>query len=506
MTKTEAEVPSVAQRTAGGAGWIIAWRVATRNIGLVSTLILVRLLQPGDFGLVAIATGIIGTIDAVSSIGVQDALVRAPDLDREMYDTGFGLGIMRGLLTALVIAVIAWPLGRFFGDERLTVVMLALALGSMITAFENIGIIDFRRDVAFRKEFDMQLWSRVVSAATTICVAVIWRSYWALVVGLLVYRLVRLLQSYALSPYRPRVTFRGWRRIIGFSMWTWASQMLAQIQGPSDSMVIGRLLGTMQVGVYSVGLELGALPVTEVVEPLGRALFSGFASLHNASQRLANMFLGAIGTGVTLVLPAGFGISMVADPMVRLSLGEKWLAAVPLVQIIAVGCAFSVLVHASGNLIVAIGRPKVTFWISVVTTVVKVATMLVLVRYFGLIGAAASLWVSGLLNVALLLGYALPHAGVSIKQLLASMARPTVATLAMVGILWLLGMAWTPSGGSDALGFAMDAATRSLTGALSYGLVLLATWYGAGCPDGAERFILTVALRFWLRVRRVVAI
>lgn len=229
MTKTEAEVPSVSQRTAAGAGWIIAWRVATRNIGLVSTLILVRLLQPADFGLVAIATGVIAMIDVVSAIGVQDALVRAPDLDRDMYDTGFGLSILRGFLTALVIVVIAWPMGWFFGDGRLTVVMLALAAGSVISAFENIGIIDFRRDVAFRKEFDMQLWSRVVSATTTICVAVIWRSYWALVAGILTYRLVRLLQSYVMSPYRPRVTFRAWRRIIGFSLWSWASSMLAQI-------------------------------------------------------------------------------------------------------------------------------------------------------------------------------------------------------------------------------------------------------------------------------------
>ncbi len=506
MTETEAGGPSVSQRTAAGAGWIIAWRVATRNIGLVSTLILARLLQPADFGLVAIATGIISMIDAVSAIGVQDALVRAPDLDRAMYDTGFGLSILRGLLTALVIGVIAWPMAGFFGDGRLTVVMLALAAGSVISAFENIGIIDFRRDVAFRKEFDMQLWSRVVSAATTICVAVIWRSYWALIAGILTYRVARLLQSYVMSPYRPRVTFVAWRRIIGFSLWSWASTMLAQIQGPSESMVIGRLLGTMQVGVYSVGLELGSLPTTELVEPLGRALFPGFASLHNASQGLANMFLGAVGTGLMLVLPAGVGISLVADPMVRLCLGEQWLVAVPVVQIMAIGGTAAIFVHAAANLIVAIGRPKVTFYLGVVVTVIKVAALVVLVPYFGLTGAAAA-WVgSSLVNAALLLGYALPHAGVSLKQLLACVIRPAIATLAMMGVLWQLGMAWTPSAGADAFGFGMDAVTRSLIGALCYGVVLLAIWYWAGRPDGAERFTLTTARSFWLRLRRVIAV
>jgi lipopolysaccharide exporter len=110
--------PSIAQRVAMGAGWIIAWRLATRNIGLLSTLVLVRLLQPADFGLVALATGFINSIDALSAIGVQDALVRTPVLDRDMYDTGFSLNVLRSVVTAVMIAVIAWPVAEFFDDRR----------------------------------------------------------------------------------------------------------------------------------------------------------------------------------------------------------------------------------------------------------------------------------------------------------------------------------------------------------------------------------------------------
>ena len=199
MIQNRGASSSVSARAAAGAGWIIAWRVVTRNIGLLSTLILVRLLQPADFGLVALATGFISSVDALSAIGVQDALVRAPVLDRDMYDTGFSLSILRGMLTALLIAVIAWPVGNFFDDARLAVVMLALSVGSLISAFENIGIIDFRRDLTFRMEFNMQLWSRIVAAAATIIVALVWHCYWALVAGILAYRVVRLLQSYLMS-------------------------------------------------------------------------------------------------------------------------------------------------------------------------------------------------------------------------------------------------------------------------------------------------------------------
>lgn len=500
MIQNNAALPSVSQRAAAGAGWIIAWRLATRNIGLLSTLILVRLLQPGDFGLVALATGFISSVDALSAIGVQDALVRAPVLDRDMYDTGFSLSILRGVLTALLIAMIAWPIANFFGDVRLAIVMLALSGGSLISAFENIGIIDFRRDLTFRMEFNMQLWSRIISTAATIIVALVWHSYWALVAGILAYRAVRLLLSYLMSPYRPHLTMRAWRRIIGFSFWTWAQTMLYQARERSDSIVIGRLLGTGQVGVFSVGVELGLLPTTELVEPLGRALFSGFASLHNASEGLGGMFLSAVGLGFLLILPAGVGISMVADPMVRLSLGEHWLSAVPVVQIVAISGTVAIFTQSCANLLNAVGRPRITAYIGLASTLVKLVALVLLVPYFGLPGAAMALLLSSVTDLVLLLRVTLPWIGVSAGRLAACVVRPAAATAAMVAVLWQLGLAWTPSGGADVMAISGDAGTRSAIGAACYGLVLAGMWFAAGWPDGAERSAVAIADRTWRRV------
>ncbi|HBK09480.1 MAG TPA: hypothetical protein DDZ81_27060 [Acetobacteraceae bacterium] len=501
MTEAATASPSVSQRAAISAGWIIAWRVATRNIGLLSTLILVRLLQPTDFGLVALATGFISSVDALSAIGVQDALVRAPELNRDMYDTGFGISVLRGVLTALLVAAIAWPVGNFFNDSRLAIVMLALSAGTLISAFENIGIVDFRRNLAFRKEFDLQLWSRIAGVATTIAVAAAWHSYWALVAGILVYRVVRLLQSYSMSSYRPRITFRAWRQLIGFSMWSWAQTILYQIRARSDGIVLGRLMGPMEVGVFSVGLELGSLPTTELVEPLGRALFPGFASLHNAAVGVEGMFLGAVGLGFLLVLPAGVGISMVADPMVRLTLGEHWLAAVPVVQIMGVSGVTAIYTQACGTLLNAIGRPGVTFNLVGLSTLVNLLALVLLVWSFGLPGAAVALLISSSLDVVGFLWVTLPRINVPLRRLIKPMVRPTIATAAMVGVLWQLNMAWTPSLPGGAIAYAEDAVTRSVLGAACYGIVLAGSWFAAGRPDGAERFALTMLKGVWVRIR-----
>jgi lipopolysaccharide exporter len=133
MSEPAAGGKSIARRTAVGAGWIMAWRMLNRSLGLVSTLILVRLLEPTDFGLVAIATGFIASVDALSALGVQDALVREPERSRDLYDTGFGLNLIRGLITAVLIALLAYPLADFFSDSRLAVVMFVLAAGMVMT-------------------------------------------------------------------------------------------------------------------------------------------------------------------------------------------------------------------------------------------------------------------------------------------------------------------------------------------------------------------------------------
>ncbi len=355
MNSPEPARESIASRTAKGAGWVIAWRLMTRFIGLGSTLVLVRLLQPEDFGLVAIASGFIMAADALSSIGVQDAMVREPHPDRAMYDTAFTLSVLRGLLSAVMILAVAWPIARFMDEDRLVPVLAALALGMIVTAGENIGIVDFRRDMRFDKEFQFQVWSRVVSVGVTVVLALVWRSYWALVCGMLAGRVARVIQSYVMSPYRPRLTLVAWRRLVGFSLWMWGVAVMVQLRDRMDHAIIGRMLGTNAVGNYAVGYEIGTLTTTELSEPLNRALFSGFATMQDAAERRAAMYLGAIGVSAVIVFPAGVGISLIASPLVHLLLGVQWLSVIELVQIVAIASTLSVLSGIGAAFLMASG-------------------------------------------------------------------------------------------------------------------------------------------------------
>ncbi|MGC8470607.1 MAG: oligosaccharide flippase family protein, partial [Acetobacteraceae bacterium] len=152
MTNPEAPQQSILARTARGAGWVIGWRMTTRLIGMASTLVLARLLVPDDFGLVALANIFAGAVEAFSTVGVEQALIRAPSPDRDLYDTGFTINLLRGLLTATLIALLAHPLAAFYGDLRLAPLLYLLAAATAADGLENIGIIEFRRDLTFDKE------------------------------------------------------------------------------------------------------------------------------------------------------------------------------------------------------------------------------------------------------------------------------------------------------------------------------------------------------------------
>lgn len=161
VTPMTAPADSVLTRMVRGAGWVLGWRVATRLLGLLNTLLLVRLLLPGDFGLVALGVSFAKAIEGLSDLGIEDALVRAPSPHREMYDTGFTLSVLRGAVTALVVAICAWPTAVFFDDQRLIPILLVLAAGSLIGSVENIGIVDFRRDMRFHREFALLVFPRL---------------------------------------------------------------------------------------------------------------------------------------------------------------------------------------------------------------------------------------------------------------------------------------------------------------------------------------------------------
>ena len=302
------EPVSITSRVVRGAGWMMAWRVVTRSLGFVSVLVLAGLLTPADFGIVVLESAVTGAIDSMSQLGVRDALVRLPEERREYYDTAFTLQVGRGVLTALLIVGMSLFSTSVLAEPRVRPVLLVLAGLSFASGFENIGVVAWSRALDFRRQFVIQAAPRVVGFIVTTALAVLLRSYWALIIGSAVSRLLGVGMTYLLSPHRPGFGLAGWRYLLHFSFWSWAGSLAIMVLARADPFLLGPVLGVAGLGLFMLACDIAFLPVTELLEPACSALFPGFALANRSGSE--PVLLGLSVAGALAVVRSPFSIAV----------------------------------------------------------------------------------------------------------------------------------------------------------------------------------------------------
>ncbi len=467
----------------------MAWRLGMRVLGLVSTLVLVRLIQPADFGIIALATSFMQTIDGMLILGTEEAVIREASPDRTFYDTAFTLNLLRGLSVTVLIAVLAYPAARFFEDPRLGPVLLFVAGLPLLDGLSNIGAVDFRRDFAFHKEFAIMVLPKLCGIITAMTAAALLHSYVAMLCGIAVNRLLRVVMSYVMHPFRPGLSLRAWRGLAGYSLWTWLLSLMALLRDRGDSLLIGRLMNIAAVGFYSVGAEIAALPTTELIEPLGRAAFSGFAAGRQQNANLGETYLRLIGSTALLTLPAGVGLSLVAAPLIALAFGPGWQPAVPVLRILSLSFTIMVFGHLSLLLLSAHAMLGRLAGITLAGAVARITLLALLIPGFGLTGAAIAAALGVTLEQALTVATALRRLRVDAAGLVRRIWRPLLASAAMAAGLASTGLGWSADDSVPTLLIAVA------SGSAIYAAVLLVSWRLAGQPSGAETDVLALLRR-----------
>ena len=369
---------SLVRKTAIGATWMVGWRMLSRVLGLVSTLVLARVLVPADFGLLGMATTFAAAVDALSQLGLQDALVRHPASDG-LRDTAFTLQLGRGFVTGLVVALAAPVAAWWFAEPRLIPVLLVLGGTSVVAGAENVGIVAFRREMRFGRLFAMMSGPRLLQVVVTIPLALALQSYWALLAGIVIGKLARTVMTYIVHPYRPRLSLSGWRELAGFSLWIWATCIAGLVWDRCDPIVLGPAFGPALLGIYLVALDVATLPSTELISPAMDALFAAFASAQRrgtSSLRLAPKVALAL---LMAILPLIISVSCGSGYVVAALLGPKWAEAQGLIAILAWMGTFTPLSVVVSTTLVANALVRRNFIANVATSTIKLGALVVAV-------------------------------------------------------------------------------------------------------------------------------
>jgi len=476
---------NVAGQVARGAAWMVALRFLERGIGFVSTLILARLLTPEDFGLVAMAMTVFAFVELAGQFGFDLALIRDRGADRAQYDSAWSLQVAYGSLTFVVLASLAKPVAGYYDEPRLVAVLWALATIALAQGFENIGTVNFRKDFAFAKDFQLMLGKKLVSFVVTMSLALTLHSYWALLGGIAASRVSGLILSYAMSAYRPRLDFSQARALLGFSRWIVLRGMVDYLIERGPDLIIGRVLNAGSLGLYRVAREVATLPTSELIYPVMRAVFPGYAAVADDRERLADAFLQVQAIIVFLALPAGIGLVLLAEPLVGLLLGAKWAAAVPLVQVLGLYGAVTVFQATNMSIFNVLGRPQWAAGLKALEALLLLpAVYWALTAQHGVAGAAWAIVAAQLAVIPLGMGLISRLLAIGFARRLGVSWRPLAGTALMVAALHSLSAQFAQMQGAAASG--LHLALGILLGAVTYLAACFALWRVSGAPAGAE--------------------
>lgn len=488
-----------------GASWIGSSRLIVNLIGLVSTLVLARLLVPQDFGLVAIAEAVFALVAAVTELMLATSLIQHRRPRAYHYHTAWTLNVARAVLLSAIMAALGVPFAQFYGDERFVELFLVLAGATLIGGLENPTLVILWRRLVFWQDFALNVSSKLVGFVVAVGIAYYFRSYWALVIGALAAQVARVGVSYAIRPYRPRFSLRGYRDLLSFSVWLMLSNGIQAANWRLDPLLLGLFVPSATVGQFSVGHRLAYLPVKEGLGPLRGLFFPAFSRMQDDIDRLRHAYLNGQGMVALVAMPLGFGFALVASPLVELALGANWSPAVPVIQVLAAMSAIQAC-ESVQPLAMALDRTRDVFRRDAQVLLIRIPLVLAglalgaktaLTEIMGIvIGAAAGSFVLFVLSLRLVTALI----GISVARQLAVAVRPFLAALAMSAALSLIT-------NQPALRMVSDSPMLNIAfciclGGVLYIGTLALLWILSGRPQGAEAAVLALGHQTWRAVRR----
>lgn len=484
-------------KTVGGAAWMIAMRATVNLLGVASTIVLARLLTPDDFGLVALAGSAYVFFSVLGQFGFDAALIQLKDPDRSYYDTAWTANVLVGLCVAGSMGVVARPAASFFADPRIEHIIYSFAVLSLAKGFENIGVVNFRKQLVFKGEFLYFVLPKVASVFFGVTAAFMLRSYWALVIGMIASQVTKLLYSHFAQPFRPRFSLTKFRSLFQFTRWVLGSHLLLYLAQHGIVLILGKLRNVGDVGLFGLARQIALLPSTELLAPINRVLFPSFSTIANDTARLKRVFYQVFGVTASVAVPSAFGILAIADVLVPVAFGPQWEGVSPVLSILGFMGAINAIRSLLGPLLLARGVPKaMTTSLAVYVPLLLPATYFLATR-MGAVGVAYAMLISTLASVPILFSAAKREVGIELSEMLKQSWRPLIASVVMaLGISELRGVL-----DFDEAPTLLDLAALVGFGILVFTVADFTLWALTGKPPGAERLGIDTVTGYVRRAR-----
>ena len=375
-----------------GGMLISASNVLKVFLTLIRTIVVARFLTPDELGLMGILLFSLAVLESLSQTGFAAALIHQKKEVETYLDTAWVVSLIRGIILYAVVFFSSSLMADFFNAPRATLLLKVVGIAFLFESLKNIGVVIFRKELEFRKEFLFQQIEVFVDTFLTIGLAVILQNVWALVFGYLGGKGIKCLVSYFMHPYRPRISFDGKKAVelFHFGKHLLSSSIIVLLITQGDDAVAGKLLGVTALGFYVMAYKLSNIPATGITHVFAQVAFPTYSKLRDDSQHLRNAYLKALKYIAFVSIPASGGLMVLAPEVVKIFLGERWMEMVPAMRILCVFGLIRALSGTTGPLFQGVGRPDIITRLNLGKLLIIAVLIVPLTRRYGIVGTSVA--------------------------------------------------------------------------------------------------------------------
>ena len=335
-------------------------RVIAQVFTWVNTLILIRILTPDDYGLMAMVMAFIGIFGLIGDFGVHKALIQAKEVDHFFYRRAFTINLISCCTFFLLFYFLAPVIAIFFDEPAITTPIRVVAFQHIILIFHTLPYAQASRLMKFKEREQVQFYSTIVASIITIVMAVMGFGVWALITGHLLLKLSLTIGYNVISPYWafPTKKFATCYKLLIFSGFSTKNDMLRYLMNVFPNIWIGKIYNKLDLGFFSVARNLANLPGDKIGELLNHLGLASFSKIQKEPEVAGKYLLKSIGLASMLLFPTYFGMCAVANEAIVVILSEKWIPAIIPFQILCLSSPFKILSELLAVGTTAMGKPQ----------------------------------------------------------------------------------------------------------------------------------------------------
>lgn len=364
---------SLRARIAHSMFWIAWSRGALQILTFATTLLVARILVPADYGVMALAMFFTGLAGMIAEMGLGSAIIQFRDLDRRELDTCFWITMTLATAGFVALSTGAPLIARWVAVPRLADVLPVLALILPLTACRVVSDSLLRKRLALDRVSQAEVIGAVVTLPVTIGCALGGLGVWTLVIAALVGPALRSAATIAFAPWLPgfRIGGERAREVVRFSLATLGIKFMWSLRENANPLVLGKITGqAATVGLYTMAEDLAHLPGTKISPVINMLISPVMAELQTNIDALREALYRTVRLTAAIVVPISVGIVLVAEDMVVVLLGPKWLPAVPLIRLICFYAAVRAVDGVLPPVMLARRRERFLFWYCLVLVIV----------------------------------------------------------------------------------------------------------------------------------------